>query len=375
MYCRPLIKEKEDMLALPLLLAASVIAPPDPGRPGPHQAYELVTLADGVYAFIAPEGRTGTVQGNSMAVVGDDGVLVVDTGQFPELTRRMIADIRKLTVQPVRFVVNTHWHGDHLLGNHEYKVAFPAAVVVQHAETRRLADKSYPGFAKSAATEFPQYVKDLRAALTRGTRRSGQDLSDLDKDYYGRQADELEAAIRELDRMPHTPADVTFESGLTVHLGKREVRILHLGRGNTGGDTVIHVPDAKVVAAGDMVVYPSPYSFGSRLGEWVVTLRKLQAMGATHLVPGHGPVLGDGAYVNEVIDLIEDTRRQVLAAVKDGLGLDDTRKRVDLTRFRQRLAGEDYWRGRAFDEFYLQPAVEQAYKEAKREAIVEGVEG
>jgi glyoxylase-like metal-dependent hydrolase (beta-lactamase superfamily II) len=363
------------MIALPLLLAASVVAPPDPARPGPHQAYDLVVMADGVYAFIAPEGRTGTVQGNSMAVVGDDGVLVVDTGQFPELTRRMIADIRKLTDQPVRFVVNTHWHGDHLLGNHEYKAAFPAVVVVQHAETRRLADKSYPGFAKRAATEFPQYVKDMRAAVARGTRRSGQTLSDLEKEYYGRQADELAAAIRELDHMPHTPASVTFESRLTVHLGKREVHILHLGRGNTGGDTVIHVPDAKVVAAGDMVVYPSPYSFGSRLGEWVVTLRKVQALGATHLVPGHGPVLRDAAYVNEVIDLIEDTRRQVQAAVKDGLGLDETRKRVDLAGFRRRLAGDDYWRGRAFDEFYLHSAVEQAYKEAKGEAIEEGAEG
>jgi glyoxylase-like metal-dependent hydrolase (beta-lactamase superfamily II) len=358
-----------------LVLAASVVASPDGSRPGPHESYQRVTVAEGVYAFIAPEGRTGTVQGNSVAIVGDDGVLVVDTGQFPELTRRMIADIRELTDKPVRFVANTHWHGDHLLGNHEYRLAFPSVVLVQHAETRRLAEKTYPGFAKDAATRFPQYVKDMRAAVARGTRRSGEALGEHDKEYYRRQADELEAAIRELDRMPHEPVELSFESRLVLHLGRREVQLLHLGRGNTGGDTVVFVPDVKVAAAGDMVVYPSPYAFGSRLGEWVETLRRLQALGAASLVPGHGPVLKDDAYANTVIALLEETRRQVQAAVKEGLDLEQVRERVDLKHFRRLLAGDDYWRGRAFDEFYLRPAVEGAYKEAKGEEIVEGAEG
>jgi glyoxylase-like metal-dependent hydrolase (beta-lactamase superfamily II) len=215
----------------------------------------------------------------------------------------------------------------------------------------------------------------MRAAVARGTRRSGPPLSDLEKEYYRRQADELEAAIRELDRMPHTPANLAFEGRLVVHLGSRVVQVLHLGRGNTGGDTVVFVPDAKVVAAGDMVVYPSPYSFGSRLGEWTQTLGKLAALGATSLLPGHGPVLRDHAYLDVVIALLQETRRQVAAAVAEGLSLEETRKQVDLASYKQQLAGDDYWRGRAFDEFYLHPAVEQAYKEAKGEPLEEGVEG
>jgi glyoxylase-like metal-dependent hydrolase (beta-lactamase superfamily II) len=363
------------MMLLPILLTAAVVAPPDPDRPGPHESYELVKVAEGVYAFLAPEGRTGTVQGNSLVFLGDQGALVVDTGQFPELTRRMIADIRKLTDKPVRFLVNTHWHGDHLLGNHEYREAYPSVVIVQHVETRRLADAAYPGFAKSAATDFPQYVTDMRAAVARGTRRSGQPLSDLDKEYYRRQADELESAIRELERMPHTPASLAFEGRLVLSLGSREVEVLHLGRGNTAGDTVVFLRDVKVAAVGDMVVYPTPYAFGSRLGEWTETLRKVLALGATRIVPGHGLVLGDDAYVRLLIELLEETRRQVQGAVNEGLSLEETRKRVDLAPFRRPLAGDDYWRGRAFDEFYLQPAVGQAFKEAKGEPIVEGSGG
>ena len=80
------------MIAL-VLAAAAAVAAPDPSRPGPHQSYETVELAEGVVAFVAPEGRTGTVQGNTLVVIGRDAVLVVDTGQFPDLTKRMIADI------------------------------------------------------------------------------------------------------------------------------------------------------------------------------------------------------------------------------------------------------------------------------------------
>jgi glyoxylase-like metal-dependent hydrolase (beta-lactamase superfamily II) len=357
-----------------VLAAAAVVAAPDPKRPDPHQSYQTVTVAPGVVAFIAPEGRTGTVQGNSVAVIGSAGVLVVDTGQFADLTRRMIADIKKLTDQPVRFVVNTHWHGDHLLGNYQYKAAFPGVVIVNHKETLRLADKTYTTFADRARKEFPPYAADLRAAVARGTRKSGATLTDHEKDAFARQADDIDVFMRQLADMPYVPADLAFEKSLEVSLGSRKVQILHLGRGNTAGDTVVFVPDAKVAMAGDMVVYPSPYSFGSWLSEWPTTLRALEALGATRTIPGHGPVLEDNAYVETVIALIEETRRQVAAAVKDGLSLEDTRKKVDLKAFRESLAGTDAWRQEGFDEFFLQPAVERAYKEAKGEPMDEGRE-
>lgn len=358
-----------------LVLAAAVVAAPDPARPGPHQSYETVELASGVVAFVAPEGRTGTVQGNTLVVIGRDAVLVVDTGQFPELTRRMIADIRKRTDKPVRYVVNTHWHGDHLVGNSQFVDAFPGVTIVNHVETRRLADRTFAGFADKARKEFPQYVTDMRAAVARGTRKSGVALTPDEKDYYTRQADELQAALDQLSSFRYVRADAAFDRELRVDLGAREVRILHVGRGNTGGDTVVFVPDAQVVAAGDLVVYPTPYSFGSWLAEWPDTLARVEAMDAVAIVPGHGPVLRDHAYIDMVAELVRETRRQVGAAVKEGLGLEETRKRVTLDAYRRTLAADDYWRGRAFDEFFLQPAVEQAYKEAKGEPMEEGSEG
>jgi glyoxylase-like metal-dependent hydrolase (beta-lactamase superfamily II) len=128
-------------------------------------------------------------------------------------------------------------------------------------------------------------------------------------------------------------------------------------------------PDAKVVAAGDHVVNPTPYSFGSYHGEWIETLKKLKALGAAAMVPGHGPVMRDTAYVDTLIELLGATRSRVAAAAKDGLSLEDTRKNVDLGDFKQRLAGDDLWRRRAFDDFFLTPGIERAYKEAKGEPM------
>lgn len=358
-----------------VVAAAAIVSEPDPGRPGPHESYEHVQLAEGVHAFLAPEGRTGTVQGNSLAVIGQEAVLVVDTGQFPELTRRMIADIRRLTDRPVRYVVNTHWHGDHLLGNAQYREAFPSVSIVSHVETRRLADKAYTTFVERSLKDFPGYVADMRAAVARGTRKNGKPLTGDEKEYYRRQADELEAALKQLPQMTYTKADLLFDGELRLDLGGREVRVIHLGRANTGGDAVVFVPDAKVVASGDMLVYPTPYSFGSWMAEWPGTLEKLKGLGATAIVPGHGPVLRDSRYIDTVSELIQETRRQVGAAAREGLGLDDARTRVDLGRFRRLLAGDDFWRGQAFDRFFLRPAVEQAYKEAKGEPNVEPTDG
>lgn len=79
--------------------------------------YRRVQASAHVHVFEAAEGTTAVVNGNIVAIVGNEAVLVVDTGQFPGIARRVVADIQAITKAPVGHVVNTHWHGDHLLAN------------------------------------------------------------------------------------------------------------------------------------------------------------------------------------------------------------------------------------------------------------------
>jgi len=89
-----------------------------------------------------------------------------------------------------------------------------------------------------------------------------------------------------------------------VDLGNRDVRIMFLGRGNTAGDAVVYVPDAKVVATGDLVVAPAPYATGSFMFEWPETMKQLMALKVDAILPGHGPLMHDWTHARLVVDLI-----------------------------------------------------------------------
>src|SRR5215813_11495361 len=121
------------------------------------QGYQKIKLADGVYAFIAAEPRSEIVTGNSLAVIGDDGVLVVDSGHFPSATRHIIDEIRQMTDKPVRYLVNTHWHPDHNVGNGQYKQAFPDVVILSTPSTREQMNAQVPTtYIHDVIEKYPQ---------------------------------------------------------------------------------------------------------------------------------------------------------------------------------------------------------------------------
>lgn len=139
--------------------------------------YRTVKVADGVYAFITPEERTGFQSGNSIAIVGDDGVLVFDTGNIPGMTRRQIAEIRKLTDKPVRFVVNSHWHPDHNLGNSEYRAAFPGVTIIGTTATRAGILERVPTYVGQMKS-FASTDSIMRLRLSTGMMRDSSKMPD-----------------------------------------------------------------------------------------------------------------------------------------------------------------------------------------------------
>ena len=327
--------------------------------------FETVQIADGIVAFIAPEPKSPLVNGNSVAVIGDDGVLVVDTGQIPSLTRRMIAEIRKRTDKPVRYVVNTHWHWDHNLANYVYREAFPGVAIVSTPFTRKAISDWTPGFLGFFKGEGALKMKEaIRKDITEGKTEQDR-LAAADSVH------DIEAALPELRQAVFVAPDTTFDESFTVHLGKREVRIFHPGRANTAGDAVVYVPDAKVLVTGDLVVWPTPYGTHAYFTDWIASMKKLQAMDTAAIVPGHGPVLHDKRYMMSITAMLESLVAQTQQAVRDGLSLEETRKKVDLASFRKQFTAGDWRRERFFDEYFLAPAVTDAWKQAKGEPTTE----
>jgi glyoxylase-like metal-dependent hydrolase (beta-lactamase superfamily II) len=339
------------------------------GAPTKHD-FEMVQVAKGIYSFIANESNSGSVQGNVTLIIGDKSAILVDAGQFPSLAERMAVKIRQVTQKPVRVLINTHWHGDHLLADYIFREKFPGLIIVAHAKALPMMLKYYGNWDEQAA-EFPKTIETVREHLKTGKRRDGTVMDEEQKFGLQIDIDALEQDMPEVHRMKFEPPDITFTKEVHFDLGNRDVEAVNFGWGNTAGDTVIIVPDAQVLITGDLVVYPTPYSFGSYHSEWIKVLNQLIAVDAKKIVPGHGPVMEDTGYIKKLIALLEDVRTQVQAAVKEGLDLPAVRKRVTLEDWTTKFAGDDKYRRRAFRDFFMNPGIEQAYKEVKGEQLTE----
>lgn len=340
-------------LAVPALLRAEL---------PPERMPRTVDVAPGIFAFISPETTGPIPSGNVVAIVGGDGVLVVDSGRFPALATRMIADIRRRTERPVRWLVHTHWHADHIAADGAFRAAFPGMTFVSTDFTRAKMLEKQADYLRDVAKNDAGYVAQLREVLEKEKALPGEN-----RRYLEREVADLELEARELDGARLVPPDLTFTDALTVHLGDRDVRIAFLGKGNTEGDAVVSVPDARVVVTGDLLVAPVPYGYGCHPKEWIATLQRLMAenAGAAAIVPGHGPVMHDWEYARKVIAALEEIRAQVAEAVRAGASLEDTRRRVRLDDVQRQFAGDDFGRGKAFRDFFAASAVERAWQEAK----------
>jgi cyclase len=318
--------------------------------------YRRVRASEHVVVFEAAEGTTGVVNGNIVAILGGEATLVVDTGQFPSIARRVVAELREMRAPPVRYVVNTHWHGDHLLGNSVFRDAYPGVRFIAHSHTVEQATRYYSDYAARMAERLPAAVEDMK-------KRAAASTSEDEKLWIRKTLECVERAIPEAREVVYVAPDTIVDDARTLDLGGMAVEVRHLGTGNTPGDMVVWVPADRLVASGDMVVAPVPYAIGSALDPWIATLDALQRFEARVLVPGHGPVMRDGTYLADVKALIAGTRAQVAALKARGVVQADAAAQIDTGTFRSRYI-DTPMRRQAFDEFYVKAVVRKAWAEA-----------
>ncbi|MFN0179874.1 MAG: MBL fold metallo-hydrolase [Gemmatimonadales bacterium] len=340
------------------------------GIPYPGPGYARHELAPGVWAFVFdnPLGDKANVDGSSLVVINDDDVVVVDAQWSPRAARMVLAEIRKLTPKPVRYVITTHWHGDHWFGNQVYREAFSGVEFVAHPNTLLdLEKEEIPSLEPTRITALPGMIKDLEGRYAKGVRRDGKPFSRDDSVQVATQIGALGWATAAMAEIRPVRPTLLVADSLVLRRGERTIVVRYLGRGNTRGDLSVWLPRERILATGDLLVNPVPYSFGSYLSEWVETLGGLRRLPAAAVVPGHGDIQRDWAYLDLVVEALGSAVAQAKAAVAKGLDLEATRKAVDLSAFRRRFAGDHDGKGRAFDAFFNTPVVERAWIEARGE--------
>jgi glyoxylase-like metal-dependent hydrolase (beta-lactamase superfamily II) len=330
--------------------------------------FEMVKVADGVYAAIRTEPPGLTVNGNSVFIVNEDDVVVVDTTLTPGTAKEELAALRKLTSKPVRCVINTHWHDDHLMGNQVYRDAFPGVEFIAHAATREYLPTTGLNNRKGAMSDqgYPGFIAFLKKQLQENQSVFGGPMDDEERATY---ASDIKIAERYMAENPGVEIvlpTITLVDRLTLHRGNRVIDVRYLGRGHTSGDLVVHLPKEGILISGDLVIWPVPYVGNpqSHPGEWGETLEKLMGLNATTVVPGHGPVLHDNTYIKLMTRLFASMKQQVEAAVARGETLEETRKSVNLDEFQKLFAGESRMRKNIFSNYVKGAGLAAAFSDA-----------
>ena len=335
---------------------------------GQSAGFEVIKVAEGVYAAVRKEPPGLTVNANSVFIINDNDVVVVDTTLTPGSARELLTALRKLTNKPVKYVINTHWHDDHVMGNQVFRDAFPNVEFIAHANTRDYLPATGLNNRKQAMSEhgYPGFIAALKNRLAKNESFFGGPMNEEERATYQSDIKIAERYMAENPGVEIILPTITFYDRLTLYCGKRTIDIRYLGRGHTSGDIVVHLPNECIVVAGDLVIWPVPYvgSPQSHPGEWSTTLEKLLALNPAIILPGHGPVLHDESYVKLLARLLATIRDQVEAAVARGETLEQTRKSVNLDELQKLFAGDSRMRKLIFLNYVAGGGVEAAFRDA-----------
>jgi glyoxylase-like metal-dependent hydrolase (beta-lactamase superfamily II) len=251
---------------------------------------QMKKVADDLYFWFDYRGT------NSAIWITDDGVFVIDTQPHPVKARSLIGEIRKLTDKPVKWAFNSQVHGDHYLGNSEFKKL--GATIIAQADAAFLM-KNY--FAKDVKRRTPGFVK------------AGLDIKELSM----------------------VLPDITFEKELVLTLGGKQVRLFYPGPGQDPGASYAHFPHAKALHTNGSFTTGSLSNlmFTPSVDGWIKVLREIQAMDIDVYVPGHGD-LGKKSDVEASIGFLTTIQAKAKDAIARKVPLDEAQKTLTLDEFK-----------------------------------------
>ena len=291
--------------------------------------YRFEELADGVHFAIGTGAMT--VMSNAMVIINDDHVMLVDTSVTPAAARQLVSQIeRELTDKPIRYVLNSHYHFDHAHGN---QIFGDDVEIIGHDYVRRmhLSNVLEQRTNRSFTEVIPDQVARLRQQVAETSDAAAR--SELEANLAI-----VEAHSLALEETVVTPPNVTYSDSMTIVKGGREVQLHFVGRGHTGGDTMVFLPAERLVFTGDFLL-GSPgqprlsYMGDSFLDEWPASLGRLKELDFDVIVPGHGEPFREREQIDLYQRFLRDLWSQVSELRAQGLTAAEATDRVDMTKY------------------------------------------
>jgi glyoxylase-like metal-dependent hydrolase (beta-lactamase superfamily II) len=324
-------------------------------------AIEISELQSGVWAALQPaDNRFNDC--NSLIVEAREYVIIIDA-QESRADVQAIIDFAKNTIRkPVRYLINTHWHGDHTQGNTLYLQAFDDGLIIlgHVSQGVDIPERAATAHAERVA-ELDQQLPAAREQLVTGIKLDGSRFSDQELAAQTARVGRAQAWLDANRDITFTGPTLTINDVFSVDAGDALFTV-YPQRGHTRGDLVVHFPKLRILAAGDLVDV-MPYSGHGYPREWLTALQFIDTLDFSVVVPGHGPALKDRVLIANLSTYFESLTRQVSTLAGKGMDLEEIRAAIDLSASREVLAGKDTTAGSFFDAVQDE-AIERAYAEA-----------
>jgi cyclase len=288
---------------------------------GPAAAFKFTQIVPGVYSALG----TGTmnVGSNSAVIVNQDEVMIVDSHISPESGRAMLEELKAITDKPVKYLINTHFHYDHTNGN---QVFSPAVDIIGHEYTRRRlsGDVLEHGM-------FADLLRNLPAQLAASKARADAEQNAAERARLEQQVRVQTAFAESVKDVKPTPPTITLDDRMTLYRGDREIRLLYLGRGHTGGDIVVYLPKERVLCSGDLLVNGVANLVDGYVDEWPATIEKLKALDFDDVIPGHGEPFKGKERIGYFQSYLTDFWQQATRLHDAQVPAADAAKRIDMS--------------------------------------------
>ena len=240
--------------------------------------FTIQKLADGVYAAIAKNG--GYAICNAGIIDLGDATLIFDPFMTPEAAEDLKKAAQQLTGHPIKYVVNSHFHNDHIGGDQ----VFTGATIISTTHTRELIAEYQPQEIADDKLNAPAALEKARNENTSKMTTHELEENIMWKGYY-------EALVTSSDSLKVILPDVTFTDSLTVYGASKTVQLLSYGEGHTESDLFLYLPKEQIAFLGDLLfIQNQPWVGDGDVEKWKIYLDNITKLNIKILVPGHGPV-------------------------------------------------------------------------------------
>ena len=284
-------------------------------------AFEFTEVVDGIYHARGTENLP--VWCNAAVIINESDVVIVDSHISPAAAAALLDELQEITQKPVRYVINTHFHFDHIFGNQIYP---PDVEIIGHEFTR---DAIASGSSNSGRA-YDLYIGGIPTQIS-----SLQEQLDTVSDQEEQAQLEQMLAYQEnllagVQAVEPTPPNISFSQNLTLYRGDREIRILFLGRGHTGGDVVVHLPHESILITGDLIYENLSYMGDGYFLEWVETLESLKSLEFNWIIPGHGQPFQERSRLDYLQSYLRDFWERVQTLYEAGVSAEEAAERIDM---------------------------------------------